>query len=161
MAVAKKSLDNLGKGKKFSSDNQPEKRGRRRSVLTTIREGGMSVTDIKKVIRNLIWEYDSKELAELLKNKELMIPMGMTLILGALVDDQKKNSIANFEKLMDRSDGKPTQNSVVEFTDISDNAKDRLSQIFASAKKKTVETKPKKTASRAATGKKRKDEAGG
>jgi len=161
MPVAKKSLDNLGKGRKFSSGNQPDNRGRRRSVLTTIREGGMSVTDIKKVIMNLIWEYDSKELAELLKDKEQMIPMGMTLILGALADDQKKHSIANFEKLMDRAAGKPTQNSVVEFTDIPDNAKDRLKQIFSTAQGKTAEAKPRKATPKTAARKKGKDEAGG
>jgi len=150
MPIAKKSLDNLGKGKKFSSDNQPEKRGRRRSVLTQIRQGGMSATDVKTIIRNLIWEYDSKELAELLKDKDLMIPMGMTLILGALADDQKKKSIANFEKLMDRADGKATQKGIVEFTDIPDNAKERLKQIFSTAQGKTAEAKPKKPTPRAA-----------
>jgi hypothetical protein len=109
MAASKKSLENLAKGKKFSSDAQPENRGRRPSVLTYIKGSGLSLDDYRRLLMNLIWEYDHKELAALLKDKNNKIPMGMTIVLGALLNDQKKRSIDNYAKFMERCLGKPTQ----------------------------------------------------
>ena len=118
--------ENLLKGKatQFSSENQPANPGRKPSVLRFIRDEGVSITDIKRVIWSLIWEYDSEELATLLKTKavkkkakskeqeeekSIPVPMGISLVLGALTEDSKKKNLANFEKLMDRVSGKPTQ----------------------------------------------------
>jgi len=120
--------ENLLKGKatQFSSENQPVNPGRKPSVLRFIRDEGVSVTDIKRVIWSLIWEYDSEELAALLKTKPAKkkskgkeqeqeeekptpIPMGINIVLGALTEDLKKKRLENFEKLMDRTSGKPTQ----------------------------------------------------
>jgi hypothetical protein len=109
MAVNKKSLENLGKGKKFSSDNQPDNSGRKPSVLTYIKGSGLSLDDYRRLLTNLIWEYDHKELSAILKNKSNKIPMGLAIVLSALIDDQKTKSIANFEKFMDRIFGKPAQ----------------------------------------------------
>jgi hypothetical protein len=109
MAVNKKSLENLAKGKKFSSDDQPENRGRRPSVLTYIKGSGLSLDDYRRLLMNLIWEYDHKELAAILKDKNNKIPMGMTIVLGALLNDREKKNIDNYEKFMDRCFGKSTQ----------------------------------------------------
>jgi hypothetical protein len=109
MAVNKKSLENLAKGKKFSSDDQPENRGRKPSVLSYIKGSGLSLDDYRKLITNLIWEYDHEELSAILKDKNNKMPIGMTIVLGALIKDQEKKSIDNYEKFMDRCFGKPTQ----------------------------------------------------
>ena|GEM_PF-1930044 len=128
MPISKKSLENLNKRTKtqFSSTNQPANRGRKPSALRFIRDQGISMTDIKKIIGSLIWDYDSEELASLLETVDVKIkdengklktvkkpreplPMGISLILTALKEDLKSKSILNFERLMDRSYGKPAQ----------------------------------------------------
>jgi hypothetical protein len=111
MAVNRKSLENLKKGEatRFSHDNQPENPGRKPSVLGYIKGSGLSLDDYKRLLTNLIWEYDSKELAAILKNTNNKIPMGMTIVLGALIKDQERKSIDNYEKFMDRCFGKTTQ----------------------------------------------------
>ena len=123
---------NLLKGKdtQFTSENQPENRGRKPSALRFIREQGLSITDIRKIIDSLIWGYDNKELEELLKTEKVKVeyidehgkkktrteirpieplPMGVTLILGALNDDNRKRSLTNYKLLMEQVHGKPTQ----------------------------------------------------
>jgi hypothetical protein len=137
--------ENLKKGKatQFSSNNQPPNRGRKASVLNFIKESGLSTTDVKRLLGSLIWEYDAKELAGLLKDKENAVPMGMALILGALTEDLKNKNLANFEKLMDRTYGRPTQKEIVEFSDVPDSAKDRLNRIFGDAQKSSEKIKPK------------------
>lgn len=126
MAVNEKSLKNLEKGNKFSSENQPENNGRKPSYLSFIREQDVSISDIRKVIGNLIWNYDSEELTLKLKTKKVKIkdengktktvtktiiplPMGINLVLNALNDDLQKKRLINFNSLMDRAYGKSTQ----------------------------------------------------
>jgi hypothetical protein len=109
MPRGRKDIAQDGEKTQFSSDNQPENRGRRPSVLTYIKGSGLSLADYRRLLMDLIWEYDHKEIAALLKDKNNKIPMGMTIILGALLHDREKRSIDNYEKLMDRCFGKPTQ----------------------------------------------------
>jgi hypothetical protein len=103
--------ENLKKGKatQFSSNNQPENRGRKPSVLKFIKDSGLSITDVKRLLGSLIWEYDSKELAMLLKDKDNPVPVGMAIVLGSLTEDLKNNNLANFDRLMDRAYGRPDQ----------------------------------------------------
>lgn len=128
--MPRKDIQKDGEKTRFSSTNQPEIRGRKPSALKFIRDEGVSITDIRRIIGSLIWEYDSEELAALLKPKgkskntqekpksknnegdkenAIPIPMGISLVLGALSDDLKNKSLVNFDKLMDRSYGKATQ----------------------------------------------------
>jgi hypothetical protein len=107
--MANKNISKAGEKTQFSHDNQPENRGRKPSVLTYIKGSGLSLDDYRRLLTNLIWEYDHKELAAILKDKNNKIPMGLSIVLGALIADQKTKSIANFEKFMDRAFGKPTQ----------------------------------------------------
>jgi hypothetical protein len=88
--MANKNLVKDGEKTQFSSDNQPENRGRKPSVLSYIKGSGLSLDDYRRLLTNLIWEYDHKELSAILKDKNNKIPMGMTIVLGALLDDQKK-----------------------------------------------------------------------
>jgi hypothetical protein len=107
--MANRNLVNDGKKTRFSHDNQPANPGRKLSVLSYIKGSGLSLDDYKRLLTNLIWEYDHKELAAILKGKDNKIPMGLSIVLGALSDDLEKRSIANFEKFMERAFGKPTQ----------------------------------------------------
>jgi hypothetical protein len=115
-----------GKTTQFSSENQPKNPGRKPSALRFIRDQGLSITDIKKIIGGLIWDFNSEELEEKLKTVKVKVksadgktktvtkllepvPMGVNIILGALAADQKSKSTVNFDRLMDRIYGKPTQ----------------------------------------------------
>ncbi|GHU09763.1 hypothetical protein FACS1894151_08200 [Spirochaetia bacterium] len=110
MAVSKKSLENLDKGKKFSSDNQPENPGRKPSALSRyIKDGGVSITDIQLMLGSFIFDHTTKEIAALLKDKENPPPIGVSIILAALNEDLTNKNLGNLEKLLDRAYGKPTQ----------------------------------------------------
>jgi hypothetical protein len=143
MPRGKKDIAQDGKKTRFTPENQPPNRGRKPSVLRFIKASGLSISDIKRLLGSLIWEYDSKELAVLLKDKENPVPMGMALVLGALTEDMKNKNLTNFERLMDRAYGKPTQKDIVEFTDIPDSTKERLDRIFGEVQKKSEKMKPK------------------
>jgi hypothetical protein len=122
--------------------------------LKFIKDSGLSITDVKRLLGSLLWEYDSKELAALLKDKDNPVPMGMALILGALTEDLNNGNLANFERLMDRAYGKPTQKDVIEFSDIPDTAKDRLGRIFGESGQKSEKIKPKNISKKTARGSK-------
>jgi hypothetical protein len=104
-----KRLAEVRKATQFSGDNQPPNRGRKPSVLKFIKDGGLSITDVKRLLGSLIWDYDAKELAALLKDKENPVPMGMALILGALAKDLKNKNLVNLKEIWDRVYGKSTQ----------------------------------------------------
>jgi hypothetical protein len=141
--ATRKDIYKDGVKTQFSSTNQPENRGRKPSLLARyIKENGVSITDIKLMIGSFVFAYNTKEIATLLKDKDNPPPIGVSLILGALSDDLKKKSLGNLEKLMDRAYGRPTQKDIVEFGDIPDTAKDRLSKIFGETKKQSEKIKP-------------------
>jgi hypothetical protein len=150
MPRGRKDIAQDGEKTQFSSDNQPESRGRKPSVLSYIKGSGLSLDDYRKLITNLIWEYDHKELAALLKDKNNKIPMGMTIVLGALLHDQEKRNIDNYEKFMDRCFGKSTQRDIIEFSDLPDAAKDRLNRIFGDTQEKSENIKPKAVSKKSA-----------
>jgi hypothetical protein len=104
-----KRLTEVGKATQFSSDNQPENRGRKPSVLRYIKDGGVSLADIRRMMGSFIFDHTTKEIADLLKDKENPPPVGVSIILGSLSEDLQNKNLANFEKLMDRAYGKPIQ----------------------------------------------------
>jgi hypothetical protein len=141
--MARKDIYKDGEKTQFSENNQPPNRGRKPSALKFIKESGMSIDDVKRLLGSLIWEYDSKELAALLKDKDNPVPMGMAIVLGALTEDLKNKNLANLDRLMDRAYGRPTQKDIIEFSDIPDTAKDRLNKIFGDTQAKSEKIKPK------------------
>jgi hypothetical protein len=143
MAVNKKFHKKKKKGKdtQFSSENQPENRGRKPSVLSHIRKSGLSITDISAIIDGLMWEYDSVEITTLLKDKKNPLPVGIQIVLGALSDDMKTRSLKNWDILMSRSHGKPTQKVVADVnTPVVLTPEERRKRIEELLKKS--ETKP-------------------
>jgi hypothetical protein len=139
-----KRLTAVSKATQFSSDNQPENRGRKHSVLKFIKDSGLSITDIKRLLGSLIWDYDSKELSALLKDKENPVPMGMALVLGALTEDLKNKNLTNFERLMDRAFGKSTQGM-----DIRTSGTLEIISMTSEKRKKRIEALLKETRNKA------------
>jgi hypothetical protein len=102
------------------------------------------MTDIKRLFGSLIWEYDSTELSAILKDKENPVPMGMALVLGALTEDLKNKNLANFERLMDRAYGKPTQGVDIStsgnlqvITMTSEERRKRIKELLEEARQRT------------------------
>jgi hypothetical protein len=109
MAVSKKSLENLEKGKKFSKENQPENNGRRPNVLDKyIKVDKLSHDDLRALISSLAI-YNADEIKQILNDKKDKPPIATVLILKAIMSDMEKGNIDNFEKLAARAYGKPLQ----------------------------------------------------
>jgi hypothetical protein len=108
MAVNSKSLENLKKGKKFSSTNPPKNPGRHPNVYEKyVKEERVSLDDQRAIFSSIL-AYDADEIDAILKSKNKP-PVGMVLLLKAIATDLKKGELINYEKLMDRTHGKSTQ----------------------------------------------------
>ncbi len=145
MAVSKKSLQNLEKGKKFSSGNQPENRGRRPSVIDKyIRENRVSLDDIRTLVSSLM-SYNAEEIQAILKDKKDKPPVAALLILKAIMTDIDYGRLDNFVILSDRVFGKPTQS-----IDLNAAGNMNISMMTSDERKKRIEellkkSEPKKT----------------
>jgi len=148
MAVSKKSLENLEKGKatQFSSTNQPENSGRRPNVLDAyIKADKLSLDDLRALISSLAI-YNADEIKKILNDKKNKPPIFTVLILKAIMSDMEKGKVDNFEKLTARAYGKPVQP-----LDIPPKTLSRLSMTPEERKKrieellKKSEPKPKKS----------------
>jgi hypothetical protein len=82
------------------------------------------------------------------------LPAVEVMIISAFLQDIKKGSIVSNMQILDRVIGRPTQKDIIEFTDIPENAKDRLSWIFGDTQAKSAKIKPKTISEK--TAKKRK-----
>jgi hypothetical protein len=160
MAVSKKSLENLEKGKatQFSSINQPENNGRRQNVFSKyIKDYRISRDDIRALIES-IPQYDATEVDQILKTgkkdkdgKDIVrkdVPILMTLMLKAFTADMAKGELTNTKELWDRAYGKPTQPVDIPpetLARISMTPEERRKRIEELLKKS--ESQPKKTGS--------------
>jgi hypothetical protein len=146
MAVSKKSLENLKKGKatQFSSTNQPENSGRRPSVFAKyIRENRVSLDDIRALISSMLG-YDAEEIKAILKDKLNKPPIGIILLFNAIMADLDKKEITNYEKLVDRAFGKPDKTIKVGISEISAEAMSKLDMIFSEKEEPKVKTNGQK-----------------
>ena len=99
------SLKNL---RPFDSTHQPEKNGRKPSALNAfIRDSGISIDDVRRVMKNVIFEKNQDELQSLLTDKSQ--PMLVRLLVKAFLTDFSNGRLDNIEKLLDRIYGKSTQ----------------------------------------------------
>jgi len=95
-----------GKGKKFSSTNQPSNPGRKKSKLKAfVKESDIGAKDIAIIIKQL-FDKTEDELKDMLTDKKQ--PFLMRMFIRSLFEDLKKGDISNLNKLMDRSLGKVT-----------------------------------------------------
>lgn len=151
MAVTKKQLANLEKGKttQFSSKNQPLNNGRRPSVFAKyIRENRVSLDDIRALISSILG-YDATEIKSILKNKTDQPPVGIILLLKAIMSDMEKGEISNFDKLMDRAYGKPEKTINHEIGAIAPDTLAALNAVFAEIPKQEKNERKSRAGQRA------------
>ena len=144
--MANRNLVKDGEKTRFSPTNQPANSGRRPSVFAKyIRENRVSLDDMRALISSMLG-YDAEEIRKILKDKADKPPIGIILLFNALLDDVQKKRLVNWEKLMDRTHGKPTQPVDIDPSNLSltfltpEERKKRIEEIL-----KKSESKPRKT----------------
>lgn len=99
----------MGKKKapNFSSENQPEGRGRPKSKLPgLVKELKLTKSDVHNLHRKIL-EMPLKEVEALAKNPDT--PMIEVVIAEGLIGDRRRNNTYSLEKMLDRLYGKATQ----------------------------------------------------
>lgn len=108
-----KNIANIGRETRFSSSNQPRKRGRKPSILKKLKAIGLSHEDITGLLENIIMA-NKQEAQEMLKNPEL--PIMAVGYLSALIKEIQAGKSITIEAIIDRLDGKATQKVQAETT---------------------------------------------
>lgn len=101
-----KNIASIGRETRFSSSNQPRKRGRKPSILKKLKAIGLSHEDITGLLENIIMA-NKQEAQEMLKNPEL--PIMAVGYLSALIKEIQAGKSLTIEAIIDRLDGKATQ----------------------------------------------------
>lgn len=101
-----KNIASIGRETRFSSSNQPRKRGRKPSILKKLKAIGLSHEDITGLLENIIMA-NKQEAQEMLKNPEL--PIMAVGYLSALIKEIQAGKSFTIEAIIDRLDGKATQ----------------------------------------------------
>lgn len=108
-----KNIASIGRETRFSSSNQPRKRGRKPSILKKLKAIGLSHEDITGLLENIIMA-NKQEAQEMLKNPEL--PIMAVGYLSALIKEIQAGKSLTIEAIIDRLDGKATQKVQAETT---------------------------------------------
>lgn len=108
-----KNIASIGRETRFSSSNQPRKRGRKPSILKKLKAIGLSHEDITGLLENIIMA-NKQEAQEMLKNPEL--PLMAVGYLSALIKEIQAGKSLTIEAIIDRLDGKATQKVQAETT---------------------------------------------
>lgn len=108
-----KNIASIGRETRFSSSNQPRKKGRKPSVLKKLKAIGLSHEDITGLLENIIMA-NKQEAQEMLKNPEL--PIMAVGYLSALIKEIQAGKSITIEAIIDRLDGKATQKVQAETT---------------------------------------------
>ncbi|MFW5700784.1 MAG: hypothetical protein ACOCWM_03755 [Cyclobacteriaceae bacterium] len=93
----------------FTSENQPENRGRKPSKLKKfLKENGMTADDLRLLISNTLLDGQTQsDIEDILKDKNQ--PMIIRLFVRAFLEDFKKGELKNFDLMMGRVMGKPKE----------------------------------------------------
>ena len=104
--------DNIkGKGNRFSSTNQPKRRGRKPDIIKKLKGYGCSESDIKRLLEEIVFK-DKKGAEDLLRDVELPI-IALTYLKG-LIKDMNRGKVDVLEKVLDRIYGKAAQRQEVD-----------------------------------------------
>jgi hypothetical protein len=118
MPVSEKSLENLKKGRKFSSDYQPEIRGKRRNRLREfIEEERFSLDDLRAILEGLLTSYSFEEIEDMYNKGREDLPALITMFLKAFIVDVKKGSLSSVEIILERIHGKPIHQVILDSID--------------------------------------------
>ena len=102
-----KNINEHNKGTRFTSENQPKNRGRKKSKLKgMIEKNDLGADDINNMLSNLI-DKDQDELQEIANDSKT--PIIMRTFAGALLKDIKDERTGTLENMLDRWVGKATQ----------------------------------------------------
>ncbi|MGB3465673.1 MAG: hypothetical protein WBA74_10395 [Cyclobacteriaceae bacterium] len=100
-------IDNLNKGKRFSSDYQPENPGRKKSRLKgLIEENDLSSSDVSNLIKSM---FDKTEDELIIIKNDIEKPFLLRSLVSAILKDGKNESLYNINNLLDRAVGKPKE----------------------------------------------------
>lgn len=98
------TLENL---KPFSSAYQPKNNGRKPSKLKKyIKDNNISIIDVRLMMKEVL-SMDEDKLRDKLADKK--VPMMIRLFVRVFLEDFKKGSLYNWEKMADRIYGKSTE----------------------------------------------------
>jgi hypothetical protein len=133
------------RGKRFGEGQTREGNGRKPNILKgLIEKFDISADDINNVFKNVIFSHTMGELQDMISGKNVKdLPAPEVMIISAILQDTKKGSLMSLMQVLDRIIGKPTQKDIIEFSDLPDNAKDRLDRIFSESQKQSQNMKPK------------------
>jgi len=148
--MPRKDIYKDGVKTQFSSTRRPKNPGRRPNVYAKyIRENRVSLDDQRALFSSML-AYNADEIQKFIEDKKDKPPVGMILLLNAISADLKKKEIANYEKLMDRTFGKPEKTINHSIGQINPETIETLNRFFnepqkkeTSAKKTTAKRKPR------------------
>jgi len=100
-----------GVATRFSSTNQPAKRGRIPSKLKKFaKDNAISKSDVDMVFKNLIFWKTIEELQEMIKpGQKEKLPVIVVLLISAFIQDMKSGTLKEVNTVLDRIWGKPMQ----------------------------------------------------
>ncbi|MDR2510296.1 MAG: hypothetical protein LBC77_06595 [Spirochaetaceae bacterium] len=120
---------------RFSSTNQPAKRGRLPSKLKKFcKENEVSKSDLDKLFKNLIFGKSINELQEMIKLPQKdNLPVMVVLLISAFISDMKNGTLKEVNTVLDRIYGKSAQKDVVEVSVIKPETTALLEEVFGCA----------------------------
>lgn len=131
--------ENLKKGKRFSSEYQPEKNGRKKSKLKGLIEvNDLSSNDVSELIITL-FDKTEEELERIGNDHEK--PFLLRSLVRAILKDGSSDSLYNINSLMDRAIGKAKETKEIQFDDVSEKKLSR-EEMIAKLKKADIELDP-------------------
>lgn len=118
-----------GAATRFSSTNQPSKRGRLPSKLKKfVKDNSVSKADVDAIFSNIIFGSTLEELQDMVKpGKKEKLPVIVALLVSAFIADIKNGTLHEVNTVLDRIYGKATQQVEVgeKRSDIPDDPEER------------------------------------
>jgi len=112
--MTEQQKENLSKGHKFSTENQPEKNGRKRSKIKDLIEvNDLTAEDISDLIKSMM-DKTQDELNVIKDDHEQ--PFLIRSFVKAMLKDIESESLYNINSLLDRAVGKSVEKKEVEFS---------------------------------------------
>jgi nitrogenase molybdenum-iron protein alpha/beta subunit len=105
----------VGVRTRFSSEYQPENRGRKPSKLKKwIKENNVSNEDFIGIFKNIIAAHTIEELEEMVEgDNKKKLPVIVALCISAFIHDMRTGTLNAANSILDRVMGKPTQQVIL------------------------------------------------
>jgi hypothetical protein len=122
----------IGKGNRFSTTNQPAKRGRKPSKIKgLIKKYDLPKSDVDAIIQNLLFDHTVGEIEKIAKDdaKKSALPAFAAYLMVLLEKSTSKGDPRVLSYLLDRLYGKPTQ--VMEVSQSSEDLPSSIDELAA------------------------------